>query len=215
MLWSILNEIISIIISSPVITDSNKQTKIARDAGEIDLHPFIMSPSFLWGQVRMTMLILLHVHTHTLTVCENSISSISSFSCSLGFFSSVFNNVVLESQHKAQYEPYHHAAVPESSHKNRHVFFLWTKSSKNLFNMCPNQPFWIWIWMNMHKRTIQNIVYGEALPEKSLVADGSQMILCRYVVPCVTVQTVERFMELGRPTKKRTGCTSRQVNGSY
>lgn len=37
--------------------------------------------------------------------------------------------------------------------------------------------------MNMHKRTIQNIVYGEALPEKSLVADGNQMILCRYVVP--------------------------------
>lgn len=88
MLWSILNEIISKIISSPVIIDSNKQTKIARDAGEIDLHPVIMSPSFLWGQVRMTMLILLHVHTHThtLTVCENSIISISSFSCSLGFF---------------------------------------------------------------------------------------------------------------------------------
>lgn len=34
------------------------------------------------------------------------------------------------------------------------------------------------------------------------------------VVPCVIVQTVEWLVELGRPTEKRAGCASRQVNGS-
>lgn len=57
----------------------------------------------------------------------------------------------------------------------------------------------------------KNIVKGNALPDKSDDAAEAFMIT-GFMFILFMLQTVNRFMELRRPTENRASCTSRQVN---